>query len=207
MIEKCIKNDISVYAAHTNLDVAPGGVNDMIASKLGLMNTKVVEPTYSEPLFKFSVFSPISHSEEIRLALARAGAGSIGAYEGCSFTSSGKGRFTAIEGANPHIGKIGKVEMVEEEKIEVIVPGPLRNSVLKAMISVHPYEEPAYDFLLLDQQINEYGLGRVGELEESMTLTQYAERVKTAFGVPAARFVGDPTKENSNSSRTRRRRK
>lgn len=195
MIEKCIKNDISVYAAHTNLDVAPGGVNDMLASMLGLTETKVVEPTYSEMLYKFSVFSPVSHAEEIRLALAKAGAGAIGDYEGCSFTSSGKGRFKPLEGSNPYLGEIGENEVVEEEKIEVIVPEPIRNAVLKAMLTAHPYEEPAYDFIVLDQKIKEYGLGRVGKLEESMTLTQFAELVKSAFGVPTARFVGDPLKK------------
>ena len=81
MIEKCIKNDIAVYAAHTNLDVAPGGVNDMLAANLGLTETEIVEPTYSEPLYKLVVFSPVTHAEEMRQALAKAGAGAIGDYE------------------------------------------------------------------------------------------------------------------------------
>ena len=108
MIEKCIKNDISVYAAHTNLDVAPGGVNDMLASLLGLKETEIVEQTYSEPLYKFTVFSPVTHAEEIRHVLASAGAGAIGDYTGCSFSSSGTGRFTPVQGAEPFIGKIGR---------------------------------------------------------------------------------------------------
>ena len=85
---------------------------------LGLKETKVVEPTYSEPLYKLVVFSPATHAEEIRQALAKAGAGAIGDYEGCSFTSAGIGRFTPVEGANPYIGEVGKEEEVEEEKLK-----------------------------------------------------------------------------------------
>src|SRR6185437_15077957 len=104
IIEKCIKNDIAVYAAHTNLDVAPGGVNDMLASLLGLKETKIVESTYFEPMYKLVVFSPVTHADTIRHALGKAGAGAIGDYTGCSFSSTGTGRFTPIGGANPYIG-------------------------------------------------------------------------------------------------------
>lgn len=192
MIEKCIKNDLSVYAAHTNLDVTTGGVNDMLADLLGIRNAEVLEVTYSEPLYKLSVFSPVSHVDEIRQALAFAGAGAIGDYAGCSFTSSGTGRFTPIEGATPFIGSVGEMEKVSEEKIEVVLPGILKQKVLKAMRTAHPYEEPAYDFFILEQHTNELGLGRIGKLEEEMTLKSFASHVKTVFNVPAVRFVGDP---------------
>ncbi|MEK5038868.1 Nif3-like dinuclear metal center hexameric protein [Sporosarcina sp. FSL K6-3457] len=195
MIEKCVKNDIAVYAAHTNLDVAPGGVNDMLATKLGLRDTAVVEPTFSEPLYKLVVFSPVTHADAIRQALVQAGAGAIGDYTGCSFSSTGTGRFTPVEGAEPYVGEIGRGEEVHEEKIEVVLPGTIRNKVLKGMLMAHPYEEPAYDFFVLDQRTNEYGLGRIGKLEEKMTLVQFAEHVKQVFGVPALRFVGNPDKE------------
>jgi dinuclear metal center YbgI/SA1388 family protein len=195
MIEKCIKNDIAVYAAHTNLDVAPGGVNDMLAEKLGLTDTEIVEQTYSEPLYKLIIFCPVTHAEEIRQALGNAGAGTIGDYEGCSFSSAGIGRFTPVEGAIPFIGEVDKGEEVKEERIEVVLPGPLRGKVLKAMLASHPYEEPAYDLIALDRVSNEYGLGRIGILQEKTTLAQFAELVKIIFDVPALRFVGDPNKE------------
>ncbi|MBO0586521.1 Nif3-like dinuclear metal center hexameric protein [Sporosarcina sp. E16_8] len=195
MIEKCIKNDIAVYAAHTNLDVAPGGVNDMLAEKLGLVDTEIVESTYSEPLYKLIVFSPLTHADEVRQALDIAGAGAIGDYVGCSFSTSGIGRFTPVEGAEPFIGEVGKGEEVEEIKIEVILPGPIRSKVIKAMLKAHPYEEPAFDIVALEQQSNEYGLGRIGKLREKTTLGQFAELVKETFDVPALRFVGDPDKE------------
>ena len=123
MIEKCIKNDIAVYAAHTNLDVAPGGVNDMLAAKLGLMETEIVEPTYAESLYKFAVFSPVTHGDEIQSRAWKAGAGAIGDYADCSFSSTGTGRFTPLKGLIRISVKVGKEEKVEEEKIEVIVPG------------------------------------------------------------------------------------
>src|SRR5690606_6500098 len=126
MIEKCVKNDIAVYAAHTNLDVAPGGVNDMLAAKLGLLETAVVEPTFSEPLYKLVVFSPVTHADDLRKALAQAGAGAIGDYIGCSFSSTGAGRFTPVKGAEPYIGEIGQGEEVHEEKIEVVLSGNIR---------------------------------------------------------------------------------
>ena len=185
MIEKCIKNDIAVYAAHTNLDVAPGGVNDMLAEKLGLVDTEIVEPTYSEPLYKLVVFSPVTHADEIRQALEKAGAGAIGDYVGCSFSSSGIGRFTPVEGAEPFIGEVGKGEEVEEERIEVVLPGPIRSKVLKAMLEAHPYEEPAYDLVALDQQSNEYGLGRIGKLRGKDDTCTICGTCKKCFRCPS----------------------
>ena len=195
MFEKCIKHNISIYAAHTNLDVAQGGVNDMLAERLGLTETKVVEETYSESLYKLAVFSPETHADEMRQVLSKAGAGSIGDYKACSFSSIGVGRFTPGDSANPYIGKTGLEEQVTEEKIEVIVPGSLRNQVIKAMLAAHPYEEPAYDIVMLEQKTNNLGIGRVGLIPEKMTLDQFAAHVKTVFNVPALRFVGDPTTE------------
>lgn len=195
MFEKCIKNDISVYAAHTNLDIAPGGVNDMLAKKLGLVDTEIVESTSVESLYKLVVFSPESHADAIRDVLAKVGAGAIGNYAGCSFSSPGIGRFRPTKGADPFIGVIGQGEEVEEVKIEVVVPGPLKSKVLKAMLNSHPYEEPAYDFFELDQPGTEYGLGRIGKLPTKLTLADFAEQVKSIFAVPALRFVGDPKKE------------
>ncbi|MCG3089089.1 Nif3-like dinuclear metal center hexameric protein [Sporosarcina cyprini] len=194
LIEKCIKNDIAVYAAHTNLDVAPGGVNDLLAERLELLNTIVMEPTIHDPLYKLAVFCPVDHADLLRDAFAKAGAGAIGDYAGCSFTTTGTGRFIPAEGANPFIGEIGKLEEVAEERIEVVMPGTLRTKVLKAMLAVHPYEEPAYDFFVLDQRTNELGLGRVGELQESMSLAQFADHVKRTLDVPSVRIVGDMDK-------------
>ncbi|WP_431029768.1 Nif3-like dinuclear metal center hexameric protein [Lysinibacillus sp. LZ02] len=191
LFEKCLKHDIAVYAAHTNLDVAPGGVNDLLADALGLENRQILEHTYSEQLMKLAIFTPKTHVDEMRTALAKAGAGQIGLYDACSFTSSGEGRFRALEGANPFLGQVGEMEVADEEKIEVVFSTSVKNKVLKAMLNTHPYEEPAYDVWTLDLQANEQGLGRIGSLAKPMTLKQFAEHVKVQLDVPALRVVGE----------------
>lgn len=191
LFEKLIKHDIAVYAAHTNLDVAPGGVNDLLADALGLQERKVFDETYHEQLMKLAVFVPMEDAESMRLALAKAGAGQIGHYDSCSFTTSGEGRFRALDGANPAVGEMGELHMELEQKIEVVFPQSMKNKVLKAMLNAHPYEEPAYDFFTLATETNRQGLGRIGKLAEPMTLKQFAEFVKVQLDVPAVRVVGD----------------
>lgn len=191
LYEKLIKNDIAVYAAHTNLDVATGGVNDLLADALALKNTTFLQQTYAENLLKLAVFVPHSHAEAMRVALAQAGAGEIGAYKACSYTLEGEGRFTAQEGATPHVGAVGEVHIEPEQKIEVVLPASSKNRVLRALLNAHPYEEPAYDIIELAQQTNQLGIGRVGELAEAMTLHQFAEHVKKQLAVPCVRMVGD----------------
>ena len=191
IFEKCLKHDISIYAAHTNLDVAPGGVNDLLAEALELQQCEVMDVTYSEPLYKLAVFVPVAHADSVRAALAEAGAGAIGDYTGCSFSAVGTGRFTPEKGADPYIGENGKAEEVEEERIEVVLPESIRNRVLKAMLHAHPYEEVAYDFFQLDQRTNDFGLGRVGKLKNEMTLKEFAQFVKERLSVPAVRAVGE----------------
>ncbi|WP_040228822.1 Nif3-like dinuclear metal center hexameric protein [Bhargavaea cecembensis] len=195
VIEACIRNGISVYASHTNLDVAPGGVNDMLAERLGLQDLSVLSETYVEPLFKLAVYTPHDSVETVREALGRAGAGAIGDYVNCTYEIEGTGRFTPSEGADPYIGEIGKSESVEETKIEVVLTASIRNRVERAMIEAHPYEEPAYDFFVLDQRLEEYGIGRIGRLEEAMTLDSFAELVKDRLGVPALRVVDSGKEE------------
>ncbi|MCM3387957.1 Nif3-like dinuclear metal center hexameric protein [Ureibacillus chungkukjangi] len=191
LYEKLIKNDIAVYAAHTNLDVADGGVNDLLAEALLLENIEILEKTYHENLMKLALFVPDEYAEKVRHALAKAGAGSIGNYDSCSFSTNGQGRFRALEGANPFIGDIGEMEKTDEEKIEVVFIQSIKNKVLKAMLNAHPYEEPAYDLYTLAVETNEMGLGRVGKLKEPMTLESFAEHVKSQLDVPRVRVVGD----------------
>ncbi|MGE6513177.1 Nif3-like dinuclear metal center hexameric protein [Lysinibacillus sphaericus] len=191
LYEKLIKHDIAVYAAHTNLDVAEGGVNDLLADALQLENRAILEETYAEDVLKLSVFIPSVNAEELRESLAKAGAGRLGSYEACSYTTIGEGRFRALEGANPHVGSIGKLHVEEEVKVEVVFPASIKNRLLKAMLKVHPYEEPAYDVVRLDQRTNVMGLGRIGYLQKEMTLHEFAEFVKQQLDVPTVRVVGD----------------
>ncbi|OCS90608.1 Nif3-like dinuclear metal center hexameric protein [Caryophanon latum] len=191
LYEKLIKNDIAVYAAHTNLDVAAGGVNDLLADALQLQNCTILEQTYSEKLTKLVVFEQQDNAEALRIALMNAGAGTIGNYKGCSFTSYGEGRFQAEDGANPTKGQVGTLHVEQEARIEVVFPQSMKNRVLKAMLNAHSYEEPAYDVYTMDIDVNEMGLGRVGRLAQPMTLRQFAEHVKTQLDVPFVRIVGD----------------
>ncbi|MBQ0138035.1 MAG: Nif3-like dinuclear metal center hexameric protein [Kurthia sp.] len=191
LLEKLIKNDIAVYAAHTNLDVAEGGVNDLLADALQLQATKVLVPTYKEQLMKLAVYVPIADAEKMRISLAQVGAGQLGEYDSCSFQTTGEGHFRPLEGANAYIGTAGKVETVQEVKVEVVFPTSLKNKVLKTMQQNHPYEEVAYDLFMLETAAKEMGLGRIGKLPQEMTLQQFAEHVKTTLEVPAVRVVGN----------------
>lgn len=191
LMEKLIKHDIAVYAAHTNLDVAEGGVNDLLADALGLGDTKILVPTYEAELVKIAVFVPESHEEEVREALGKAGAGAIGEYEYCSYTLSGTGRFRPTGDAIPYIGETGKIEKTAESKIEVVIRKNEKDRAIKAMIAAHPYEEVAYDVFTLENKELPMGLGRVGLLEQEMALEEFAEHVKERLDVPAVRIVGD----------------
>ncbi|MGD6967188.1 Nif3-like dinuclear metal center hexameric protein [Rossellomorea vietnamensis] len=190
MIEKLIKNDISVYAAHTNLDVAKGGVNDLLAEALELKDTKVLLPTFQEKLKKLAVFVPEEDAEKVRKALGDAGAGHIGNYSHCTFSSPGTGRFLPGEGTDPHIGKRGKMAEVSEVRVETIYPEKLEKKVLKALIKSHPYEEAAYDIMPLDNEGETLGLGRVGKLSSTMSLKEFAVHVKEKLGVGNVRVTG-----------------
>ncbi|MDQ0197269.1 Nif3-like dinuclear metal center hexameric protein [Neobacillus ginsengisoli] len=192
MIEKLLKHDISVYAAHTNLDVAKGGVNDLLADALGIENTEVLVPTYETELKKIVVFVPATHSEEIRQVLGNAGAGSIGNYSHCSFSTGGTGRFTPRENTNPYIGHPGQLEAVEEVRIETIIPEALLKKTISAMVKAHPYEEVAYDVYPVENKGEILGLGRIGTIQ-AVTLGEFAEKVKTALEVDKIRVVGDLT--------------
>lgn len=190
LYEKIIKNDIAVYAAHTNLDVAPGGVNDLLADALQLENRRVLDETYAESLMKLAVYIDVENADMMREVLAKAGAGNLGDYEACSFSLEGTGRFRPQEGADPYIGEVGVIEQVREEKVEVVFSSALKNRVLKAMLNAHPYEEPAYDLMEMAIDTNKQGLGRIGTLAEPMTLKEFAEFVKVQLDVPALRVVG-----------------
>ena len=195
LIEMCIKHDIAVYAAHTNLDIATGGVNDLLAEALKLENVEILEKTTAEKMMKLAVFTPKEATEQVRDALSKIGAGQIGEYESCSFTSSGEGRFKPSNKANPYIGKACELSVVEEDKLEVVFPVSRKNRVLKALLASHPYEEPAYDLITLDIEVNEKGIGRIGTLSSPTMLSTYAQTVKEQLNVPFVRVVGDLQRE------------
>ncbi len=185
-----LRRDIAVYIAHTNLDSAEGGMNDWMADVLSLTDRKVLREAHTDKLFKLAVFVPEEHHAAVRDALFRAGAGWIGNYSHCSFTTEGIGTFLPREGSDPYIGKQGKLETVAEKRIETVVPQSALKSVVSAMLKAHPYEEVAYDVYPMDLKGRSFGLGRVGKLAEAESLDAFAERVKQAFDVPFVRVVG-----------------
>ncbi|WP_058307426.1 Nif3-like dinuclear metal center hexameric protein [Gracilibacillus massiliensis] len=192
VIQKLIKHNISVYAAHTNLDVVKAGVNDLLAEKLEIENCKVLLPTVEDNLYKFIVYVPSTHIEKLTSAIGEAGAGHIGDYSHCSFRSQGEGAFKPLEGTNPFIGKQGEIEKVEEFKLETIIKKSQLSNVLQAAKKAHPYEEMAYDLVPLENKGNVQGLGRIGKLKQPVSLEKYCELVKEKLQISSLRFVGDP---------------
>ncbi|QYR20122.1 Nif3-like dinuclear metal center hexameric protein [Paenibacillus sp. sptzw28] len=197
LYEKLIKHDIAVYIAHTNLDVAQGGINDWMADMLGISSEgrASLEEVHTDKLYKLVVFVPHSHHDQVLKAIWNAGAGAIGDYSCCSFNIEGTGTYMPGEGTQPFIGKQGRLERVQEMRIETVVPHSVHRKVVQAMLKSHPYEEVAYDLYPVDLKGRSFGLGRVGRLTEPMKLKTLANRVKEAFSVPAARIVGDPERE------------
>lgn len=181
----------ALLTAHTNADQAVGGVSEALATALGLDDVAPIVPAVGEPLDKLVVFAPRDASAPIRAAIAAAGAGQIGHYDHCSFSMPGEGRFRPLEGAEPSVGTIGAIEVVEEERIEVVLPRRLRSEVVAAMLLAHPYEEPAYDVIeLADPGSPNTGTGRRGTVPVT-TLGEFAEVVakalpETAHGVRVA---------------------
>lgn len=191
-LAKLIGNNIAVYAAHTNLDSAPKGVNALLAETIGLVFSEVLSPGLVEKLCKIVVFVPTGHEDAVRDAMAKAGAGWIGNYSHCTFQTAGTGTFKPLAGANPFLGEIGKLEKAEEFRIETIVPERAAAKVIKAMLKAHPYEEVAYDLYSLKNEGQAAGLGRVGRLPEAITLAELVERVKSGLGLSYVRVGGNP---------------
>ena len=195
IVTKCIKHDIAVYAAHTNLDVTPGGVNDWMAEAIGLESCEVLAPTFENTRYKLSVFVPTEAAERVSTALAKAGAGQEGDYSDCQFHVNGTGQFRPSPEATPYIGEANQLERVSEVRIETIVTELDQKQVIRAMKQAHPYEEVAYDLIKQERPAAPLGLGRIGRLPKPMTLRAFAEHVRTVFGVQNLRFVGDESRE------------
>lgn len=194
LIASLLQANIAVYAAHTNLDSANGGVNDVLASKLNLQNTLPLAVSYTEKLYKLVVFVPNTHMEVVRKVISEAGAGHVGHYSHCTFSSQGTGSFLPLEGTRPFIGCNGVVEYVEETRLETIIPEKISRRVLKAMLNVHPYEEVAYDLYPLVNAGQCLGLGRVGKLVTPMPLTEFITQVKLALGIEYVSVIGPQEK-------------
>jgi dinuclear metal center YbgI/SA1388 family protein len=183
---KAIKNDVAIFAIHTNLDNIAGGVNGKIASLLELSGTKVLSGK-TNALKKIFTFVPTSHTDSVRNAIFKAGGGNIGKYSECSFNMEGAGTFKPGAGTHPYVGEIGKQQRENETKIEVIFPSWMESHIVKAMMASHPYEEVAFDIIPVDNVHQAIGSGLVGELEEPMSEPGFMSRLKSIFQLKVIR--------------------
>jgi len=186
LVIKAIKNDIALYAIHTNLDNVAEGVNGRLAQKIGLSHCKVLSPT-KHILKKLVVFCPQSHAPQIREAILEAGGGHIGNYSHCSFNTDGTGSFKALDGATPFVGEPEKIHFEDEVRLETIVPNYLLYKVVAAMLKSHPYEEVAYDIYPLENSYDTIGAGMIGELSKPEEIESFLLHLKQNLAAASIR--------------------
>ena len=192
-----IKNDIAIYGIHTNLDNVLEGVNDKIAEKLQLQNCRVLLPKEGS-LEKLVTFVPVKNAAEVRNALFKAGAGSIGNYDECSFNVDGAGTFRAGKGSDPYVGEIGKQHTENETRIEVIFPSFLEQKIISELKKAHPYEEVAYYMQALKNTLDTVGSGLSGELPHAVSENELLAILKSAFNLTVIRhtsFLNKPVRK------------
>lgn len=187
-IIKAIKNDIAIYAIHTNLDHVHTGVNKKIAEKLGLVSVKILAPK-KNTLCKLVTFVPLNKETVILEALHKAGAGQIGNYKNCSFRVTGTGAFLPTDNAIPHIGQTGKTEETEETRIEVVFPDYLTSSLIDSLKKAHPYEEVAYYITRLENDNQKVGAGMIGNLPAAEEPKAFLERLKLVMKAKCVRYT------------------
>ncbi|MFM9051250.1 MAG: Nif3-like dinuclear metal center hexameric protein [Bacteroidota bacterium] len=189
---EAIRNGVAIYAIHTNLDNVRQGVNLKISERLGLINARILSPKKGL-LRKLITFCPLAHTENVLNALFSAGAGSIGDYDECSFTSKGIGSYRPLKGSAPFIGQHGVRQNEQEERLEVIFEFWKEQDILSALRSAHPYEEVAYDLYALENEHHLVGSGMIGELTEAMdepTFMHFLKDVMKTACIRHSRLLG-----------------
>ena len=181
-VRLAIKHDIAIYAAHTNLDNLKGGVNYKWAEMMGLKNCHSIMPV-DQSIYKLIVYVPNSHADAIRLALRDNGVGVQGAYDGCSFTVAGEGRFRALDGANPYVGNQGEWHTEPEEAVFTMCHKHDLSKALDIIRKAHPYEEPVIDIIPIQNNDPAYGSGIVGELSEPISVEMLFKKIKEVMPV------------------------
>ncbi|MFO0950875.1 MAG: Nif3-like dinuclear metal center hexameric protein [Isosphaeraceae bacterium] len=184
--------NVSILSPHTAFDNTVGGINDGLATRLGLTEVGPLRPTPGAASFKVTVFTPEGDVEAVRSAAFQSGAGRIGAYEECSFAIPGVGTFRGGEGSNPTVGQAFRRESVSELRIEFVCPAERLAAVLSAVKSAHSYEEPAIDVFPLHIPAGLPGVGRVGLLPHPMALAEFARHVAQVLGQESTQYAGDP---------------
>lgn len=189
---RAVAAGISVISAHTNLDLAQGGVNDALAARLQLSNIRPLTEEHARPYHKIVVFVPVATAQEVYEAMATAGAGRDGGYSHCAFFARGEGRFLPLAGATPAVGEVGRLENVEEVRLEMLCTPDNSPAVISAMRAAHPYEQPAFDVLHSHARSQSLSLGRVGTTEKPVSPGDLAAFVRERLGAAGVRYVGGP---------------
>ncbi|QNF35240.1 Nif3-like dinuclear metal center hexameric protein [Adhaeribacter swui] len=188
IIIKAIQHNLAIYACHTNLDSVSTGVNNKICQKLGLVNTRILAP--KSGLFKKLItFVPLNDTKKVLHALHQAGAGTLGNYQNVSFQAKGIGSFQPVAGANPAIGEINQQEFVDENRIEVLLPGYLESKVVAALLAAHPYEEVAYDVISLANLNQQVGAGMLGELPAGLSGPEFIGYLKEKMALSVVKHT------------------
>ncbi len=188
MVAKAIKHGVAIYSAHTNIDNARGGVSFKMAEKLGMTGVEVLDKQRGT-LRKVVTYVPTAQADAVEQAMWQAGAGRLGDYDSCSYRLSGEGRYRALDGASPFAGKVGEHHVEPEVRVEVLVHQSRCAAVIAAMLAAHPYEEPAFDVIALDNADRYSGSGVVGNISPEPAM-QFLGRIKRTFGAAAVRYSG-----------------
>ena len=191
-ILRLVEANIAFIAAHTNWDSAQGGVNDALCKLLGLSNIRSFGSAAEIEQLKLVFFCPPEQADAVIDACAEAGAGQIGLYRRCAFTTTGAGTFVGEEGSNPTLGEAGRSEVVSEVRVEMLLRAERRRAVTRSILRTHPYEEPAFDFFQLTPNREQAG-GRVGDLPEKVSLGDFAARADKLLGTKCLTW-GDPSR-------------
>ncbi|MEG0970888.1 MAG: Nif3-like dinuclear metal center hexameric protein, partial [Acidaminococcaceae bacterium] len=184
-----IRNNIAVYSAHTNWDIASGGVNDVLVKLLGLKTAVILQTKKQQQYYKIATFVPEAETRSVLAAMTRAGAGNWGGYSECAYQTKGIGQFRPLEGSTPFVGTLNVLEKTVENKIEVLVAAELVEPVIKALVTAHPYEVPAYEIIAIANKMTEQGLGRVGLLAEATDVLSFAQYVKRVLAADYVNYA------------------
>jgi dinuclear metal center YbgI/SA1388 family protein len=192
LVSALVRAGLALVSCHTNLDVAPGGLNDYLAQRLELTEVEVLSLTARDQFYKLTVFVPIGYEDPVRQALGDLGLGVMGRYSHCSFAARGRGTYRPLPGAQPFRGEVAKLSRAEESRLEILAPESLLPAALTRLHEVHPYEQVAYDIYPLKNPGLPLGLGRIGNLPHPQPFPGVLAQVKEIFGVETVAVWGRP---------------
>jgi dinuclear metal center YbgI/SA1388 family protein len=195
LLTAILRARLALVSCHTNLDIAPGGLNDYLAEKLELTGVEVLAPTTRDPWYKLAVFVPAGYVDQVRQALGDAGLGVIGRYSHCSFASLGQGTYRPLPGAQPFRGETGQLALADEVRLEVLAPESLLPAARAVLKETHPYEEVAYDLYPVRHPGAPLGLGRIGTWPAPRPFSRVIAAVKEIFRVETVQVWGVPPRQ------------